>query len=75
VDISRIAYRDAMSYFAIFFDDNNRKPICRLYLNGNKKYIATFDKEKKEIKNPIESLDDIYKYSDVLRDTVKQYLE
>src|SRR5690606_35747229 len=37
---TRITHRDALSYFAIFLDDNNRKPICRLYLNStNKKYI------------------------------------
>lgn len=75
VDISRVIHRDALSYFAILFDDNNRKPICRLYFNGSKKYIATFDKDKKETKNLIESLDDIYKYSNELREIVKNYLE
>ncbi|NDV64836.1 type I restriction endonuclease [Bacteroides sp. 224] len=74
VDISRVVYRDAQTYFAILFDDNNRKPICRLYFNGNKKYIATFDKDKKETKNHIESLDDIYGYGDLLRETVRNYM-
>lgn len=75
IDISRVVHRDAMSYFAILFDDNNRKPICRLYFNGSKKYLATFDSEKKETKHLLESLDDIYKYSDLLKNTTKLYLE
>jgi len=75
VDISRIAYRDAQTYFAILFEDNNRKPICRLYFNGNKKYIVTFDESKKETRHDIESLDDIYKYSNEIKAVVKYYLE
>src|SRR5690554_733120 len=45
----RIVYRDTQSYFGILLDDNNRKPITRLHLNGGTKYISLFDKEKKEI--------------------------
>ncbi|MEZ4983188.1 MAG: hypothetical protein R2769_16690 [Saprospiraceae bacterium] len=33
----RIFHRDTQSYFGILLDDNNRKPICRLHLNGGKK--------------------------------------
>lgn len=75
VDISRVIYRDAQTYFAILFDDNNRKPICRLYFNGTKHFIATFDRDKKETKNYIESLNDIYNYSSQLKDITKYYLE
>jgi len=76
VDISRVSYRDAQTYFAILFDDNNRKPICRLYLNSaTTKYLATFDENKKETKNKIDSLDDIYRYSDIIKNTVKKYIE
>jgi hypothetical protein len=66
VNSSRISYRDAQSYFAILLDDNNRKSICRLYLNGSKKYIALFDENKKEIKNEIISLDEIFNFSEQL---------
>jgi hypothetical protein len=34
ISATRITHRDAQSYFAILLDDNNRKTICRLYLNG-----------------------------------------
>jgi len=63
---SRISHRDAQSYFAILLDDNNRKTICRLYLNGSKKYFVTLDEAKKEVKTEISSLDDIFSFSDTL---------
>jgi predicted type IV restriction endonuclease len=70
---SRIAHRDAQSYFSIFLDDNNRKPICRLYLNGTRKYIGVFDGEKKEVKTEIATLDDIYNFSVQLQSAVELY--
>lgn len=66
VDSKRINYRDALSYFAILLDDNNRKTICRLYLGATKKYLAMLDDNKKEIKHEINSLDEIYKYTEDL---------
>ncbi len=70
---NRIFYRDAQSYFAILLDDNNRKTICRLYLGGNKRYIGTFDDQKKEIRNEILTVDDIFLYADILHATVVNY--
>lgn len=74
VDSNRITHRDAQSYFAILLDDNNRKTICRIYLNTNKKYIGIFDSAKKETKNEIHSLDDIYTFSEQLKSTVETYI-
>lgn len=71
----RIVHRDTQSYFGILLDDNNRKPICRLYLNGGKKYIGLFLEDKKLEKIQIESIDDIYVYESQLLDTVERYLE
>ena len=74
VDVERIVYRDAQSYFAILLDDNNRKPVCRLYFNSkSKKYISTFDKERKEIKHEISSLNDIFNFEKELCETIKMY--
>jgi predicted type IV restriction endonuclease len=73
ISVSRVTYRDAQSYFAILLDDNNRKTICRLYLNGSKKYFVTLDNQKKEIKNEISSLDDIFKYAETLYSIVDNY--
>ncbi len=73
INATRISYRDAQSYFAILLDDNNRKTICRLYLNGSKKYFVTLDEQKKEVKNEITSLDDIFKYSEILHSIIENY--
>lgn len=70
---TRVTYRDAQSYFAIFLDDNNRKAVCRLYLNGGKKFVGLFDENKKETKNEIQSLDEIFNYSAELLKTIEQY--
>jgi hypothetical protein len=69
IDSKRITYRDALSYFAILLDDNNRKTICRLYLN-TKKYLAVLDENKKETKYEIQSLDDLYRHASILNGVV-----
>ena len=73
ISSSRIAFRDAQSYFAILLDDNNRKTICRLYLNGNKKYFAFIDEQKKEVRNEIATLDDIFNFAELLHKIVAAY--
>lgn len=75
VDVARIAARDTKSYFGVLLDDNNRKPICRLHFNRAQKYIGLFDDEKKEVRHPIDSLDDIFSYSDELKKTASSYDE
>lgn len=73
IEPQRITFRDTQSYLGILIDDNNRKPICRLHFNRSQLYIGMFDGEKKETRHPITSLNDIYNFSDVLRDTAQQY--
>lgn len=71
--LSRIVYRDTQSYFGILLDDNNRKPLCRLHLNGGKKYLGLFNENKTEKRRSIDSVDDIYQYEQELLETVKLY--
>lgn len=74
VDIKRIVMRDVQSYCGILLDDNNRKPICRLYFNSARKSLGLFDGEgRKEVRVPVASIDDIHQYSDRLRATVEAY--
>ncbi|EOC0586849.1 type I restriction enzyme HsdR N-terminal domain-containing protein [Cronobacter sakazakii] len=75
LDVSRITYRDTKSYFGILADDNNRRPICRLHFNRSQKYIGIFDNDKAETRFPLNSIDEIYSYSDLLRATASQYSE
>ena len=73
--VGRITMRDAKSWCSIFMDDNNRKPICRLYFNGkNSKFIGIFGPDKSETKVPIEDLSEIFKHSDSLEACMKAYL-
>lgn len=73
MDGNRIIARDTQSYYGILLDDNNRKPLCRLWLNGNKKYPGLFDEAKKEVKYEINALDDIYNYSEQLVKVSEMY--
>ncbi|OHX64781.1 type I restriction endonuclease [Flammeovirga pacifica] len=74
VDLDKISYRDTKSYFGVLFEDNNRKPICRLHFNAKQNYIGTFDSEKNETRNPISDLTEIYNYEDQILEIVKSYL-
>jgi hypothetical protein len=74
VDSTRIVFRDSQSYFSVILDDNNRKPLCRLWLNSQtKRYIGLFDKDKKETKHELTNLDDIYNYSNELLASLDYY--
>lgn len=72
VDAERVTIRDAKSYCAIFMDDNNRRPIVRLYFNGEQKKLGLFENGAlASEKQPIDSLNDIYKYSDEIKSEVR----
>lgn len=73
VDISRVQYRDTKSYFGVLLDDNNRKPICRLHFNTSQKYITVFDKNRTETKHAISCLDEVYNYTQQIRDSISAY--
>jgi len=73
VDASRIFYRDGQAYCSVILDDNRLKPICRLYFNGNKKFISIIDDQKKEVKNEIQTIDDIFKFANELLQTAVSY--
>ena len=72
----RVTYRDSQSYFAIFADDNNRRPICRLHFNNpNNKRIGFVDENRNEQMEGIGKLDDIYNYKKELIEAAKRYVE
>jgi hypothetical protein len=72
----RVVMRDTINYCGILFDDNNRKPICRLYFNNSKrKCLVFFDENKNEEKVRIAELNEISQYADRLKETVNRYLQ
>lgn len=72
IDSKRIIMRDTKSYCGILLDNNNRKPVCRLRFNYSQKYLGIFV-EKKETRHPIDSIDDIFNYSEQIISTVTEY--
>jgi len=75
VDVKRIVMRDVQSYCGVLFDDNNRKPVCRLYFNGKRWQIGLFDSEERsEIRHNLNSVEEIYQHAEALRSTLRRYL-
>jgi hypothetical protein len=60
-------------YCAIIIDGSPRKPLARLFFNSAQKSITLFDEEKNEEKIAINSIEDIYNYSDKLKAAAKYY--
>jgi len=73
VDPHRIISRDTQSYFGILLDDNNRKPLARLYFNRSQKYLGLFNEQREESKIPITDLNEIYNYTDDLKRVLAFY--
>ncbi len=72
-DPNRITHKDTKTYFNVLLENNTWKPICRLHLNGKTiKRLELFDKEKDE-KIEIESVREIYKYSDRIKNVLLKY--
>lgn len=74
VNVEDVVYRDTESYFGILYTDNNRKPICRLNLDGKRMQILIPDENKNFERIYLDSLNDIYKYKDKLIASVSRYL-
>lgn len=74
INIDRVAYRDAKTYFNILLDDNNRKPICRLWFNRSQKYLGVFDENKNEERIAIDKLEDIFSHSEKIVSAVFNYV-
>jgi hypothetical protein len=74
-DPRRVVMRDAQSYCAVLFDDNNRKPICRLRFNNVSKLSLSLFSDKGEERVSLSDLSDIYKYAEQLKATVSSYIE
>ena len=74
IPLEKIFYRDTESYFGILFDDNNRKPICRLNFDTKKKQLLIPDENKNFTRIYIDNIVDIYKYKQDLLLSAKRYM-
>lgn len=73
IDSNRIFYRDFQKCFTILIDDSLRNPLCKLYLSQKVKQISFLDETKKEIKYDINTVDDLFNYSEQLVNAVKSF--
>lgn len=75
VEPSRIVMRDAKSYCAILMDDNNRRPICRLYFGKTKKSVSIFapGNDTKETKIGLEEVSQLFQHRDLILAAITQY--
>ncbi len=71
----RVTMRDAQSYCAIFLDDTNRKPICRLRFNNTSKLVLGLFDGKEEEKISLSDIDDLYRYAERLKATALSYIQ
>ena len=74
VPVEDVVHRDTESYFGILYQDNKRKPICRLDMDKKNKQILIPDKDKKFERFYISSLNDLYQYKEQLVSVVNRYL-
>jgi hypothetical protein len=74
ISAERIFMRDTQSYCGVLIDDNNRKPLCRLFFNTAQRYIGLIDAEKNVSRHAITGLNDIYSFADQLKATAKLYV-
>lgn len=73
--VSRITHRDGKSYFAVLVDNNNRKPLCRLWFNQKQWYLGLLDEQKSETRHPIDGVDAIYQHAAELKACARRYAE
>jgi len=72
VDASRISYKDSIHYFSVLLD--GWRVFCRLRLDGKSKSVGVF-RDGKEVRLPIETIDDIYGYYDDILKSLKPLLK
>lgn len=74
IDPERVTIRDQKSYCGILVDNNNRRPLVRLWFNSpTTKYLGLFDgeiEEKVQVRTPT----DLYKFAARIEATARKYL-
>lgn len=67
VPVNDVTLRDAKSYCAILYQDNNRNPIARLYFDRRTPRIGIFDTERDQNYFDLDKIEDIYSYAELLQ--------
>lgn len=72
---ARLTYKDTRYYFSILLDGKVTKWICRLQLDGGKKWLIIPDTNKNQAKYEMVCNDDLYQYKNELKESAKRLLE
>lgn len=75
VPLDKITYKDTESYFGILYENNSWKWICRLKIETSKKSMFLPGDNKQVLKFPIESINDIFNYSEQIKAAAKKIIE
>ena len=82
VDLDRVFFRDTKSYSMVLLNNNNRKPILRLYFNSLSNKQIGLPGEGRDsysrrgiLAYSIESVEEITGYANQIRDVVRRYLK
>ena len=73
VEPQRVTLRDSKRASFIILDNTQRRPICRFWFNRKQKYLGVFDENKKEMRLPIDSVDEIFAHADTLKAAAARY--
>ena len=74
IDINKVSSKYTESYIAILYENNSRKWICRLILASSQKTLILPDENKREIRYPLSSIDDLQMYSESIICAAIRYL-
>lgn len=69
----RVTYKDTLSYISITLDNKATNWICRLRLESKNKYLYLPSTDKRWETYAIESTNDLYQYSDLIREQAKHF--
>ena len=71
---ARLTYKDTQNYFNILLDGKVTRWICRLQLDGDKKWLIIPDAEKNQTKHEMACNDDLYQYKKELQESAARVI-
>ena len=73
-DINKLTLRPTDRYVVVDYENNSWKRIIRFWFSGRNKYVTTPDENKTPIRYDVNSVNDIYKIADTIREVCKRYI-
>ncbi len=74
IDPKKLYYKDTYSYFGILYENKVTKWICRVFLKESVKFVVIPDKDKNDVRYEIESISDLYKLKQPLKERLETFI-